>query len=322
MKLSRRESMRTATAALLPPVLMPTGLLLPGVSRPEGNGAERGCTLGFSTYGMKNLPTEKAIQIIGEIGFDAVELTVWEGWDADSARMNRKRRLELRQRIADSGLYLTSLMEHVTLLGAGRQKKAIQRLKHAGDLAHDLVPESPPILQTVLGSGNFSSQRNELRDHLGEWIRLAKSNRSVIAIKPHRGGVVSRPSEAVWLFEQLGKPERLRMVYDYSHYAFRNLSIQQTVQTALPFTSHVAVKDAVQQKDRVVFKLPGENQTIDFAEIIRTFHAGGYRRDINCEVSGMVWNQKGYDPQVAARTCYRNMAKAFRQADVPRKHRG
>ena len=89
-----------------------------------------------------------------------------------------------------------------------------------------------------------------------------------------------------------------------------------TIRTALPHTAHIAVKDAVQENGRVVFKLPGEAGTIDFPTLIRLFYAGGYVGDFNCEVSGMVWNRKGYDPIAAARTCHRNMKKAFLEAGV------
>lgn len=283
---------------------------------------EEGCTLGFSTYGMKSLKTEQAIDHIREIGFDSFEMTVWQGWDADSEKMGIQRRRNLRKRIMDSGLVLTSLMEHVSLLDAKRQKNAIRRLKEASDLAHDLVPESPPLIQTVLGGGRFEENKNEVRDRLEEWVRLTESCRATIAIKPHRGGVVSKPAEATWLFEQLGQPKRLRMVYDYSHYAYRKMTIEKTIETALPYIAHVAVKDAVQGKDnRVVFQLPGEAGTIDFAKIIRLLHAGGYRADINCEVSGMVWSKSEYDPVAAARKCYAVLAKAFRDAGVERRNK-
>ncbi len=50
------------------------------------------------------------------------------------------------------------------------------------------------------------------------------------------------PTQAVWIFEQLGKPAWLRMVYDYSHYAYRGLPLKETIQTALPYMAHVAAR--------------------------------------------------------------------------------
>jgi len=280
--------------------------------------SNHGCTLGFSTYGMETLTTEQAVETLSRIGFDAIELTVRSGWDADSAKLDKTRRDSLRHRIADSSLKLSSLMEHVFPTTEKHQANALERLKMAAGVAHDLAPETPPLVQTVLGSGNFEALKSQLRDRLADWVRIADESDTTIAIKPHRGGVVSQPAEAVWLFEQLGKPSRLRMVYDYSHYAFRNLSMLDTIATSLPFVAHVAVKDATKSGDRVVFDLPGESGSIDFSSLIGKLFEGGYQGDINCEVSSMVSKQPDYDPVAAARTCYQNMSEAFNRSGVPR----
>lgn len=280
--------------------------------------AGRRCSLGFSTYGMKAVTTERAVSVLSEIGFDAIELAVRSGWDADAAMLGAERRQSLRERIADSPLRLTSLMEHVYPTNEKQQAIALERLKLAAGVAHDLAPEAPPLIQTVLGNGDFQNLKSQIRDRLGQWIRIADESETVIAVKPHRGGVVSKPADAVWLFDQLGNPARLRMVYDYSHYAYRDLSLEQTIDQSLPYVAHVAVKDAFQKDGRVVFDLPGATGSINFADLIKRLFEGGYRGDFNCEVSGMVSNQPGYDPIQAAMTCYRNMSAAFERSQVPR----
>ena len=312
--LSRRAMLRLASAAA-PWLLWPeSGLAAADKSTGQGNH----CTLGFSTYGMKTLTTERACRALAEIGYDSVELTVRSGWDADSSTLSPARRSELRSLLSQLPLRLTSLMEHVSPTDDQQQAIALERLKLAAGVAHDLAPAEPPLVQTVLGGGRFEEAKLQLRDRLAEWVRIADEADVTIAIKPHRGGVVSQPAQAVWLIEQLHQPRRLRMVYDYSHYAFRDLPLAETIHTALPYTSHIAVKDAARQGDRVVFQLPGTAGTIDYAELIRRFHAGGYRGDVNCEVSGMVWSRPDYDPIAAAKTCYANMSASFRQAGVAR----
>jgi sugar phosphate isomerase/epimerase len=276
------------------------------------------CTLGFSTYGMQKLGTEQALKAIAEIGFDAVELSVRTGWDADSAALSATRRAALRNQLGDLQLRLSALMEHIPPTDQKNQTMALERLKLAGALAHDLVPAAPPLIQTVLGGGQWAESKTQLRDYLGEWMKLASELNILIAIKPHRGGALSQPADAIWLIEQLGQPKQLKMVYDYSHYAFRKLPLAETVEGALPFTAHVAVKDAAQENGKVVFKLPGEAQTIDYPTLLKQFYSGGYRGDFNCEVSGMVSGEPGYDAIAAAKICYVNMAKAFEIAEVPR----
>ena len=277
---------------------------------------EQKCTLGFSTYGMRMLKTEQAIQVLSRIGYTAIEIAVRSGWDADSAKLSQERRTGIRNMLANSPLKLTSFMEHLALTDKKKQRHAIERLKMAADLAHDLGTSNVPVIQTTLGGGKFSAIKGLLLEHLSEWVELANKEKVTIAIKPHRGGVVSQPTEAAWLFHQLKHPPRLKMVYDFSHYIFRDLEMEDTIQTALPHTVHIAVKDAAQENDRVVFKLPGETGNIDFVKMIQLFHEGGYRGDINCEVSGMVSGKKGYDPFVAAKTCFKNLNRAYQAAEV------
>ena len=313
---TRREILRLSAYGLGTALLSQSSL--PAAEESPAQPTRDYCTLGFSTYGMGTLTTEQAIKELIDIGYDAVELSVSSGRDADSAKIDAKRRRALRAQMKDSSLRLTSLMEHVPPTNEKLQKNALNRLKLATELAHDLATDSVPLVQTVLGGGQWEKSKHQLVEKLAAWVEIANTSETTIAIKPHRGGVLSQPAEAVWLFEQLGKPKRLRMVYDYSHYAFRELPLEETVQTALPYAVHVAVKDAVQKNNRVVFELPGENNTIDFAALFKQLYAGGYRGDFNCEVSGMVWGKPNYDPLAAARRCYTNMAKAMQEAGVER----
>lgn len=314
----RRQFLRSTTAAVTGLAASSLGAFASAPRQPAD--AKQTLTLGFSTYGMKTLRTEEAIGHLARIGFDSVELTVWPGWDAAPDSMLPARRREVRSRLNDHQLQLTSLMEHIVPSGDDDEhRKHLARLRGVFELASDLSERnSRPVVQTVLGGGHWEQKRKMIRDRVGDWVSLAAEYEMVLAVKPHRGGVMSQPAQAVSLIQQLGKPQALRMVYDYSHYAFRGLTIEQTVATALPWIAHVAVKDAVQKNDRVVFRLPGETGGIPYEKLLRLIYDGGYRGDVNCEVSGMVWSQPGYAPVEAAEKCYAAMAATFDGAQLPR----
>lgn len=279
----------------------------------------KGCTLSIGTYSMKSLPLEKAIETIAGLGYDGIEIAVGPGFDGEPGKMPPERRQEVRRLLAEKRLKLTALMENLPpTTDDGQHQRDLERLRRVLELADDLAPDRPPLVQTVLGPGSWDQKKNLFRDRLADWLAVAGKARIVLAIKPHRGGAMSRPEEAVWLIQQLKEPPWLRMVYDYSHYAFRDMPLEETVRTALPVTAHIAVKDAVQKGGRVEFLLPGESGTFDYARLLKLFHEGGYRGDVCCEVSSMVWSKPGYDPVTSARTCYQNMARAFEQAGIPR----
>jgi len=287
----------------------------------DASESTKSMTLGFSLYGMKTLKTEEALGVLAEIGYDAVELCVWPDWDSSPANMPPERRRSVRKLLRDSGLRLSSLMEflHPSPTDDAQQRQAmVDRLKAAAELGHDLSPDAPPLIETTLGGGRWDGVKTMYCDRIGRWAELGHATETTIAIKPHRGGGMSLPREAVWLIRQLGEPMRLRMVYDYSHYDFCGVTLEETLTTALPYTAFVAVKDVVKQDGRVRFALPGEGGRIDYPKLLRMLQGGGYRGDVNCEVSGQIWKREGYDPIAAARTCYRNIAAAFERAGVPR----
>ncbi|MDA1049502.1 MAG: TIM barrel protein [Planctomycetota bacterium] len=295
---------------------------LTAASLARADTAIAGVTFSFGTYGMKSMSTEDAIRTVAQVGYDGIEIAARTDWDAAPARMSKPRREQVRTLLADSGLRVTALMEHLYPAKEKAEHEAgLARLREVARLGHDLSPTSPPLIQTVLGGGTWDEQKNMLRDRLGDWAKLAAETRTVIAIKPHRGGGMSTPTEAAWLIQQLDDTPWIRMVYDYSHYAFRDMSVEDTVETALPYTAHIAIKDTIETDKGFRFVLPGGSNSFDYADLFKRFYAGGYRADICCEVSGMVSNQNEYDPTAAAKECYATIAPQFERAGVPRRGR-
>lgn len=293
-------------------------LAAPRIARAGGADAETSLSLGFSLYGMKGLATDKALRAIAKIGFDSAELCLLEGWDAQPSRLDPARRKEIRGLCDDLGLSLPALMENVSLSGTSdSQQPVLERLKHAAQLAHDLCPTSPPLIETTAGGGQWSELREQLRDNLGGWAKVAESSETVICVKPHRGGVIDRPEYGVWLVEQIDSPW-IKLAYDYSHFVHRDIPLEESIRVMMPQTRFVHVKDTVMTGGKARFVLPGESGQIDYAHLLRELCAAGYRGDVCCEVSGMVSSQPGYDPLEAAAISYRNMARAFDVAGIRR----
>jgi sugar phosphate isomerase/epimerase len=289
---------------------------LPATRSVAAGADDRPLTLGFSLYGMKTLKTEDAIKAVARIGYDSVEFCLMPDWDATPARLGSARRKQVRALLHETGLKLPALMEHVALTGAAKDQQGVhERLKQAAGLGHDLSPTSPPLVETTMGGGQWEKLRGQLRDNLGGWARVAEASQTVVAVKAHRFGVVSRPEHAVWLVEQVGSPW-IRLVYDYSHFIHRDIPLAGSIRAMAPYTRFVHVKDTVMRDGNARFLLPGESGQTDYVELLKLLVAAGYRGDVCCEVSGMVSHNAGYDPVAAARTCYRNMAKAFQEAAI------
>ena len=296
---------------------------LAAVASPLRAAEAGGCKLAIGTYGLQSLPLADAIRLIADTGYDALEITSFDGMTGSpEALSGEEKRTEIRNVITDSGIPLGALMVNLQpQKDETAHREQLESLRSLIQLAHDLSPDAPPLIQTILGGKNWEESRNLFRDRIANWNQLAADLKAVISIKPHRSHAMGEPAEAEWLIQQLGTPRRLKMVYDFSHYAFHEppLTIAETVKTALPYTNYVAVKDAVERDGKVVFALAGESDNWDHADIIRDFYEGGYRGDFCCEVSSQIWrNNPDYDPVAATKLCYQNMADAFERAGVPR----
>ena len=279
-----------------------------------------GVTFSFGTYGMKSLTTERALRVIADTGYDGVELAALPEWDSALDRMPPVRRQTVRTLLNDIGLQLTALGVRIYPTDDDATHAAqLEEFSRAIELGRDLSPEETPVVQTTLGPGDWEKKKGMLLRRVNDWAELAKRQQAVICIKPHRGNAMSKPSHAVWLIRQLDDTPWLRMVYDYSHYAFRNMTIESTVKTAVAYTGHIAVKDTVRKGDVTTFVLPGAGGTIDYEKLFTLFYSGGYRGDICCEVSSAVWRKSDYDADTAAKTCYQNIAPVLETAGIPRR---
>jgi sugar phosphate isomerase/epimerase len=279
------------------------------------------CGLGIGTYGLQSLSLEAAIKLIAGTGYNALEITALPGTTGDPAVISStEQRKKLRRIIEDSGLRLSALMAGIEPQKEdGAHREQLVALRQLIEFANELSPSAPPVIQTILGGKNWDESRDLFRDRIADWIQIAADQKGILSIKPHRSHAMSVPSEAKWLIEQLGSPDRLGMVYDYSHYAFHEppLAIGETVAVALPYTNYVAVKDAVMDAGKVRFALAGEGGNWDHAEVIKALYAGGYRGDFCCEVSSQIWKgDPAYDATAATELCFRNMKAAFDRAGV------
>lgn len=282
------------------------------------------CGLAIGTYGLQSTPLSQALRVVSECGYDAVEITSFSGTTGDPSGPLRSKesRREIQKILEGEGLRLTALMVDLKPeMDESKPYGRLPKLNQLIQLARDLSPESPPLLQTILGGKEWEESKTRFRDRLANWNQILADQKGYLSIKPHRSHAMSLPSEAVWLLQQLGNPRRLGMVYDYSHYAFRDpaMAIEETVRESLPVTNYVAVKDAVPIDGNVRFALAGESGSWDHADIFRAFYEGGYRGDFCCEVSSQIWrNNPDYDAVAATKTCFSNMVKAFEEAGVPR----
>lgn len=273
--------------------------------------------LGFSLYGLPKTPLADALRLCAQTGYDSVELVMMAGSATEPQALDAGGRRELRESLARQKLVVAALMENLPVQSdEAKHREQLDRIKAAGQLAHDLSADSPPPLETIVGGkpGQWDELKSLLVDRLGQWAEVAEQARLVVCVKPHAGGALNTPEHARWLVEQINS-RWLRLVYDFSHYEHRGYSLADTMRELVPLCPFVHVKDRAADTSRLQFLLPGEGQ-IDYTRYARLLAAAGYRGQVVVEVSAQIHGRPDYDPRRAVTRCYETLSRAFAAAGV------
>ncbi|NDA66368.1 MAG: sugar phosphate isomerase/epimerase [Verrucomicrobia bacterium] len=266
---------------------------------------------------MKTLPVEQALRVCAEIGFHDVEFALNPGYATEPKLLSPAQRKELRAQLAGLGLRLAALMDNIHLTADdATHTKNLERIQAAAQLAHDLTPDAPPVLETVMGGkpAEWDKVKAQMAARLADWGKAAAAGKITLCIKPHVGSAAHLPEHALWLLDHVKNPA-VKAAYDFSHYQLRGLDLGKTLDALLPHTAFIHVKDAIGDAAKFQFALPGEG-TIDYADYFRRLKAANWSGSVCVEVSGQVFGKPGYDPVVAAKKCHAALAPAFKQAGL------
>ncbi|GAB4150639.1 MAG: hypothetical protein Tsb009_25590 [Planctomycetaceae bacterium] len=315
---TRRQFLQTsAMAAMGGKFLVMGNRSVSGKEREANSKAQ--VNFGFSLYGMRALKTSEALRTCAKIGYDSVELVANKDWPCAPETLSKAARKEIRKQLTDLNLMVPALMENLRVVGdAAAVKRNLERLKRAGELGHDISPDKPPVIETVLGGRpqQWNQLKSKMVAGLKQWAKAAKAARTIIAIKAHVGGALHTPHDAKWLVDEINSPW-IRLAYDFSHFQLRDFDLEKSLAIMINDSVFIHVKDKTGSAKKFRFLLPGEGD-IDYRKYFTLLKQHKYRGSVMVEVSGQIHGKKGYDPIAAARTSYRNLAGAFKAAGLQR----
>lgn len=274
-----------------------------------------GIDLGFSLYGMKSLPLAEAMDICAKIGYSHVEFALLEGFPTALDVFNSDDRKAAVERLQALKLRLPCLMLNISLMAdKTAHAAALESIGRAGALARLLVPDNPPILETVLGGkpDEWDMVRERMAARLSDWAEAATNAKTTIAIKAHVMSAVNSPDRLLWLLDQVKSPA-IKVAYDYSHFELQRISMEESMQALLPHTKFIHVKDTVGEPAKFQFLLPGDGRT-DYVKYFSLLKSHKYAGPVCVEVSGQIWKTPDYDPVAAARKCFVALSAALAPA--------
>lgn len=300
MPLSRRHFLHVSAALALAPAL------------PLRAAAAPALRLGFSLYGMKSLPIADALQACAAIGYENVELALGPGYPTEPKLLAAADRQQLRALLAQHRLTVSGVMDNLSLAVDGvAHAKNLERIRAAAELAHDLAPEHPPIMETVLGGkpDQWEALKEKLAGRVRDWAKAAAAGKLTLCLKPHVGSAVNSPERLLWLHQQAAS-SWVKLCYDFSHFEVQGMDMATTMKPLLAKTRFIHVKDTTGDAKKVQFLLPGEGRT-DYKKMAALLRASGWSGPVVVEVSGQIHGQPGYDPVATAKKCFTALAPAF-----------
>jgi sugar phosphate isomerase/epimerase len=276
--------------------------------------------LGYSTWGMPNVPIDVAVPRIAEMGYDGVEITVLPHYTTALEKMDAAERRRIKRMLKEYRLALPAIAAHSSFVAtdAEQHQANITRLRNAVDLAVEWADDASPAVNTTTGGkpDEWEQLKDVLAERLAELVEFATARGVTIALEPHVGGAVDRPEKVLWLIEQIASPF-LKVNTDYSHFQAQGLTVEESVPPLMPYTVHAHVKGVRGLAPQFEFLVPGEDD-FDYAHYLRVTADAGYDGFQTVEVSVMVQRRPDYDPFASAELAYRTLARAFEAAGIQR----
>jgi len=273
---------------------------------------DSGISLGFSLYGTKQLTLEESLQACSAAGFRHVEFCLNAGFPTEPAVFDAAARRTTSARLRELQLTLPCLMIQIPLVCDDAMHQASMRtIAEAAALGRELVPDQPPILETVVGGSpaKWDEQKADMLQRLKGWAELAEREQVLLAIKAHVGSAMNSPARLLWLLQECGSAA-IQATYDFSHFELQGLELQGTLTELLPRTRFIHVKDTTGDAGKFRFLLPGEGRT-DYVQYFRLLRQLRYSGPVCVEVSGHVSGQPGYDARKAINSTYAVLSKAL-----------
>jgi len=275
--------------------------------------AGSGISLGMSLYGMKSLPLEIALKTCAEIGYQNVEFALNPGFPTEPKVFTADARKETASQLQSLKLDLSSLLISLSLAADDKAHLLdLENLRAAAQLAHDVVPHNPPLIETVLGGkpAEWEQIKDRMAERLQSWAEVATATKIIIAIKAHVSSAVNSPERLLWLHQKVNQPS-IKIAYDHSHFELAGISMAESMKLLLPHTKFIHVKDSAGDSAKFQFLLPGEGRT-DYAAYFKLLKEHKYTGPVVVEVSAQIFNKPGYDPLAAAKKSYAALATAMK----------
>jgi sugar phosphate isomerase/epimerase len=270
-------------------------------------------TLGYSTYALKMVDPFEAVQLIKDVGFEALEICAAEGWPSFPEIFSNIQQNDLGKLAQDLGFPSPILFALIDVCAPHSDRMAMLELtKKKFEMVQRMHHDDSPILITTTPGHSappWESGKDQIRDAFLSLADVAAEFDIVVSIEAHAGTDFETPEKAVWMMEQTQHPN-LKLDLDISHFVVEGSDMVHSIQLCAPFSSMIHIKDGEKVKGQVEFCLPGEGG-IDIPGFLAALHANNLRTmPVFAEVSVQQSREADYSPRGSAEFCFKALDNA------------
>jgi sugar phosphate isomerase/epimerase len=270
--------------------------------------------LGYSTWGMPNVPIDVIIPHLAALGFDAVEICVLPNFATALPTLDQSERGRIAELLNRYDLTLSAVNYYVSMMEQDTDRYAhnLSQVKAAIDLAAEWIQDDhAPVVVSGIGGqpGDLATQQPQLVDRLNHLGRYAEARGITVALEHHVGNAAETPEQTIGLISQVESPA-IRVNFDISHFNVMGIPIEESVAKMVPYAAHTHIKDERGIAPNHEYLVPGEGE-FDYAAYFRSMRAHGYTGVFSVEISMMVQRRADYDPLATAARSYEIVSPAF-----------
>ena len=241
------------------------------------------------------LPHDQALNLISMLGFEGVDIGLFEGRShlqpsAQFRHLHRNAR-ELKRKLADRGLrladvFLQTAPEFVSLApnhpDPRRRAKARQLFEQTLEYTSECGGKHVSALPGVFfPQESRAASFGRCCEELAWRCEQARSAGITFSVEAHVGSLVPVPKDVLRL---LHATPGLTLTLDYTHFVRRGIA-EAEVEPLIAHASHFHARGA--RKGRLQTSL--QQNTIDYARILRAMRNTGYRGFIGIEYVWIDW---------------------------------
>jgi sugar phosphate isomerase/epimerase len=269
--------------------------------------------IGYSTYPLKTLEPFAALQLIKDVGYEALEVCLSEGWPTSPLLYTATQQSDLGKFAQDLGFESPILFGSIDVCASPADRSEMLDLTRKKiEMAHRLhYDDSRIIITTTPGHSapSWDSGKDQILDAFLSLADIARENDVVIAIEAHAGTDFETPEKAVWLMEQANHPN-LKLDLDISHFVVEGNEMVYSVDICAPHSSMIHIKDGEKMDGKVQYSLPGAGG-IDITKFYEALSANGLgEMPVFAEVSVHQWNEPDYEARWTAEYCFNALDNA------------